>query len=75
MSAGAEENIEIHDANIYLEDLEDDIDHGRSASYDLDHKERSRRESIFTISKNELKRVPSLVNLEAHKVFIKYLSK
>ena len=77
-------------------DLEDYTDHGRTGSYDLDHRDldhrdldqrdldqrdldhqlvdhiqRTRRESIasiFTISKNELKRVPSLVNLEAHKV-------
>ena len=74
-----------------IEDLEDYTDHGRTGSYDLDHRDldhrdldqrdldhqlvdhiqRTRRESIasiFTISKNELKRVPSLVNLEAHKV-------
>ena len=79
------------------EDLEDYTDHGRTGSYDLDHRDldqrgldqrdldhqlvdhiqrRTRRESIasiFTISKNELKRVPSLVNLEAHKVCALYI--
>ena len=53
-----------------------DLDHRDLDQRDLDHQlvdhiQRTRRESIasiFTISKNELKRVPSLVNLEAHKV-------
>ena len=46
-------------------------DHGRSSgSFDLNHEERTRRENIFTISKNELKRVPSIVNIEAQKVYI-----
>ena len=110
MSEADEDDLKIHKANVQKadsveiygpEDLEDYTDHGRTGSYDLDHRDldhrdldqrdldqrdldqrdldhqlvdhiqRTRRESIasiFTISKNELKRVPSLVNLEAHKV-------
>ena len=45
-------------------------DYGRSSgSFDINHEERTRRECIFTISKNELKRVPSIVNIEAQKVY------
>ena len=55
-----------------------DLEHRDLDQRDLDHQlvdhiQRTRRESIasiFTISKNELKRVPSLVNLEAHKVLM-----
>ena len=79
MSIEVGDNIEIHKTNVHdvmdndeicsTKNLEDFTDHGKSsASYDLDHKERTRRESIFTISKNELKRVPSIVNIEAQKV-------
>ena len=108
MSEADEDDLKIHKANVQKadsveiygpEDLEDYTDHGRTGSYDLDHRDldhrdldhrdldqrdldhqlvdhiqrRTRRESIasiFTISKNELKRVPSLVNLEAHKVLM-----
>lgn len=41
---------------------DDEVD--TNAAYDLN----SRRESLFVITKSELKRVPSIVNLEAHKV-------
>ena len=105
MSEADEDDLKIHKANVQKadsveiygpEDLEDYTDHGRTGSYDLDHRDldhrdldqrdldhqlvdhiqRTRRESIasiFTISKNELKRVPSLVNLEAHKVCTMYI--
>ena len=67
--------LEIHHAEV-LEVAEDTQD---GAVYDLtEDGDKRRRDSIFTItaselkrvvpSKEELRRVPSMVNLEAHKV-------
>ena len=68
--------LEIHHAEV-LEVAEDEQD-GAGYIYDLTEDGAKRRDSIFTItaselkrvvpSKEELRRVPSLVNLEAHKV-------
>ena len=72
-SAQQDEKFEIHQATfeneIEFEDVEDY--HG---SYDIDHNfdhvdhRRQSVATIFTITKEELRRVPSLVNHEAHKV-------
>ena len=57
-------------------EIEDSID--ASGSYQLNTDEngenRTRRESIFTITKEGLTRVPSQVNLQAHKVKYKKIA-